>query len=274
MISKLLRRLPKYLTRFGLLHGLRLAWRIEKPLGRYSGQLSLIDVPGLASGVWLRDSVADNSIFWQCLVMEQYDLDRFPHVKRLDASYRAAVAAGRPPVIIDCGGNIGLSVRWFAQRFPEARVVVIEPDERNFDMLQRNLASYSERVVMVKGGVWPESGWLHIRNPEAGSAAFQVAPCVADTPGAFRAYGIDELQVLGGGGELLIVKLDIEGAQSALFSAHTEWVGRAHLISLELDDWLMPWQGTSRKFFACLSRYPFEYLLGGESIFCFRDESS
>ena len=48
-------------------------------------------------------------------------------------------------------------------------------------------------------------------------------------------------------------------------------MGRTALITLELDDWLMPWQGTSRNFFSCLSRYPFDYLLGGESIFCFRD---
>jgi len=43
------------------------------------------------------------------------------------------------------------------------------------------------------------------------------------------------------------------------------------LLTLELDDWLMPWQGTSRSFFRCVSRYAFDYLIGGESIFCFRD---
>ena len=69
----------------------------------------------------------------------------------------------------------------------------------------------------------------------------------------------------------LIVKIDIEGAQAQLFSANTEWVARTRLISLELDDWLMPWQGTSRSFFSCISRYPFDYLIHGESIFCFRD---
>jgi hypothetical protein len=67
------------------------------------------------------------------------------------------------------------------------------------------------------------------------------------------------------------VKIDIEGAQGKLFKSNTEWVTNSHLITLELDDWLMPWQGTSRAFFSCLSKYPFDYLLGQESIFCFRD---
>jgi hypothetical protein len=32
------------------------------------------------------------------------------------------------PYIIDCGGNIGLSVIWFKQRYPQARITVFEAD--------------------------------------------------------------------------------------------------------------------------------------------------
>ena len=71
-------------------------------------------------------------------------------------------------------------------------------------------------------------------------------------------------------GEALIVKLDIEGSQKALFSSNTGWVGRSQLIILELDDWLLPWEGTSRPFFSCLSRYAFDYLMRGGNIFCFQ----
>ena len=70
---------------------------------------------------------------------------------------------------------------------------------------------------------------------------------------------------------LFIVKIDIEGAQKHLFSSNTNWIEHTHLIMLELDDWLLPWQGTSRTFFSALSAYPFDYLIRGEAIFCFRD---
>ena len=76
---------------------------------------------------------------------------------------------------------------------------------------------------------------------------------------------------LAGCAEPLIVKLDIEGAQQHLFASATGWVGRAHLITLELDDWLLPWRGSSRPFFRALAEHPYDYLLGGESVFCFRD---
>ena len=68
-----------------------------------------------------------------------------------------------------------------------------------------------------------------------------------------------------------ITKIDIEGAQGAVFRDNTDWVSGTHLIMLELDDWLLPWAGTSRPFLAALSRVPFDNLIRGEIIFCFRD---
>ena len=140
-------------------------------------------------------------------------------------------------------------------------------------MLQANTAHLGGRVRCRQGAVWSDTIPLVIENPDSGSAAFRVRLAQAGEKGAITAYSIDDLHRHGGNGMLLAVKLDIEGAQSTLFKANTDWAGRAHLITLELDDWLMPWAGTSRSFFACVSRYRFEYLLGGESIFCFRDAS-
>jgi FkbM family methyltransferase len=43
------------------------------------------------------------------------------------------------PTILDCGSHIGLSVAWFKQRFPKARIVAFEPDPQNFRLLQTNV---------------------------------------------------------------------------------------------------------------------------------------
>jgi FkbM family methyltransferase len=45
------------------------------------------------------------------------------------------------PVILDCGSHIGLSVAWFKQRFPRARIVAFEPDPESFRLLQANVAA-------------------------------------------------------------------------------------------------------------------------------------
>ena len=271
-MNNLLTRLPKYLRRFGLVDGLRLGFEIERRQPVDRTRRNAYRVPRLGAPVNLRRTVADHSIFWQCLVMEQYDIDRFPHSRRLDEAYHAEVMAGRSPVIVDCGANVGLSVLWFARRFPKATIVAVEPDEQNFEMLRANTLHLGDQVRCVCGGVWSERATLKIENPDSGSAAFRVRPVHAGEEGSITAYSVADLRSRGGNGLLLIVKIDIEGSQAALFDANVDWVGEAHLITLELDDWLMPWAGTSRSFFACLSRYPFEYLLGGESVFCFRDQ--
>src|SRR5690348_6625614 len=43
------------------------------------------------------------------------------------------------PRIIDCGGNIGMSVIWFKQRYPQARITVFEADPALADILAENV---------------------------------------------------------------------------------------------------------------------------------------
>lgn len=269
-----IRKLPNYLSKFGLTSGLRLFSAVEsrKP-GRGQNKLAL-SLPGYSATVYLRDTVADRSTFWQCLVQQQYQTKRFPQHQRLVERYDELLRRGEVPLIIDCGGNIGLAAVWYAHQFPKARIVSIEPDEDNLEMLRLNTDSFRDRVTIVQGGVWNQQGALSILNPNSGSAAFRVEFSDKADHGGIPAYTIDDLCQRGGSSMPLVVKLDIEGAQDHLFESNTDWVGRATLITLELDDWLLPWQGTSRNFFSCISRYPFDYLLGGESIFCFRDHAA
>lgn len=269
-IGRQIAKFPNYYRAFGMWHGPRLLLQIERHLGVHPANIRPHTVPGFEAPIWLRDSVPDHAIFWQVMVMRQYDLAEFHQTARLRSAYDAMIREGRRPVIIDCGGNIGLSAIWFARHFPDAVIYVLEPESRNFEILSRNVASFADRIQALQGGVWNESGLLTIRNPDAGSAAFRVDAIDQACPEAIRAYSISEVLEIAADDEALIVKLDIEGSQKALFSSHTDWVGRSHLIILELDDWLFPWEGTSRPFFSCLSRYAFDYLMRGENIFCFQ----
>jgi FkbM family methyltransferase len=265
-------RLPNYVRAFGPATGLRLAFTIEKELPRTAEAARPIPVPPYGD-VWLRECVSDHSIFFQCLVRRQYDFSAMAHWPRVKARYDAIVASGRSPLIVDCGGNVGLSSLWFAHTFPKARIVVVEPDQRNFAVLTKNLSPVASRVRAVNGGVWGHSGILHITNPDAGFASFMLAepqPGVAPPANAIRAYSVADLMREGGSEEIFIAKVDIEGAQEVLFAENTDWVARTDVLMIELDDWRLPWQGNSRSFFKCVSALPFDYVLDGETLFCFR----
>jgi FkbM family methyltransferase len=269
-------KLPNYLRVFGVFRGLRLLVGIERRLDSRSDRLRRYDVGWARAPIWLRDTVSDHAVFWQCLVAQHYNLDAYPHTRRLLKAYEGMIKAGKTPIIVDGGGNIGLSAIWFAHKFPKSKIIVVEPEQSNFDLLLKNVDAYRDIIHPIHGAVWPRPGTLTIKNPDAPGAAIRVADSQesgspASGGQAVRAYTIDELLSLAGGNEAFLVKLDIEGSQKEVFQENTGWVGRSHLIILELDDWHYPWKGTSRPFFKCLSNHPFEYLLGGEHIVCFQD---
>lgn len=273
LLYKLISKLPNYIKSFGLFHGFRLLLLIEGTIFKTSTITKKYTVPGYPEPIYLRKTTSDYSIFWQCIVQRQYNMLRFPQSNRLMSTYQEYVKKGYKPLIIDCGANIGLSALFLAKLFPKATIYAIEPDENNFMMLKLNIASLEGRVVALRGGIWHENANLRIINPASGSASFRVATTttIDNSKEIIRTYTIDEICTLAGTSTPFIVKVDIEGAQSNLFKNNTSWVSNTHLIMLELDDWLMPWAGTSRSFFSCVSQYPFDYLISGETIFCFRD---
>lgn len=267
-----LAKLMKYIQRFGMLRGAATYARVDGPaLVRSSEPLTRVVLPGYAAPVFLREG-ADRATFWQVLVEQQYNMNGFPHFRELQQAYNNLLNEGRRPVIVDAGANIGLSTIWFAQLFPEAVIVAVEPETGNCELLARNVASYPN-VQVVHGGLWSHRETLAVSNPGAGSAAFQVNETHSSDGDDknIRGYTVDELVELVSQGTLFAVKIDIEGAQKQVFKANTDWVGRADLIIMELEDWLFPWQGTSTPFFRCISAHQFEYLIQGENIFCFRD---
>ena len=60
------------------------------------------------------------------------------------------------PLIIDCGANMGLSVLYLAQLYPQARIIAFEPEGPIFDVLQKNVEQFSanDRVELHKKAVW------------------------------------------------------------------------------------------------------------------------
>src|ERR1700687_1707281 len=51
--------------------------------------------------------------------------------------------------IIDAGAHIGAATAYFKQRWPDAQVVAIEPEQGNYDMLFRNV-SYGALAIRAR----------------------------------------------------------------------------------------------------------------------------
>jgi len=84
------------------------------------------------------------------LVLEQVFLDREYHVE--------PILPGSIRYIVDLGSNIGVTAMFWAQRYPEARMVLVEPDPDNFKLLQRNTAAFQDRCVLLNVAVSDKRG--------------------------------------------------------------------------------------------------------------------
>jgi FkbM family methyltransferase len=265
-----LRQLLKFVRVFGITGGTRLWLSLTFQMSFQSGPLTL-HLPNMPAPIHLRRH--DLPIFWQIMVMKENDFHSLPQAASVTADYAKILAEGKKPVIVDCGGHIGLSTLWFTLHFPEATIYVIEPDSRNFKLLQQNTSAYP-KVLPLNGGVWNRSCHLEISNPDSGSASFRLrevdAPSASQQANLLRAYTIPEVVQREPANRLFLVKMDIEGAESDVFRGPAEWLPSAKVLIIELHDWLMPGQGTSKNFFKHIAENNFDVVLNGENLLLFR----
>lgn len=246
-----------FTKRYGLIHGPKTALQFK--LGDRSRKLFALTLPDFPAPIWLRGGTVDIKVFTQVLVTKEYDISDTAQGKDLRRRYNSLVSSGTQPLIIDCGANIGLSSVWYARQFPEAKIVAVEPEQSNLEIASRNLAAYPN-VTLVRGGVWDTPSHLTIVNPDAEPWAFRVEEGEGTIPG----LTIDQLSK---GRPILVVKVDIEGAEKELFRSNTDWMDRTDLIAIELHDWLFPNVGTSQSFMKTIARRPHQIAMRGENLF-------
>jgi FkbM family methyltransferase len=226
---------PAYVHRFGAFAGSRLYLRTKLRSGPRR-----IAVPGMAHPVLMRTGTSDRSAFNEVIVKRWYD-HPYP---------------GQPRFIIDAGANVGYASVRFAELYPQAEIVAIEPDGENFEILQHNVAPYP-KVRGLRCGLWPRTAALVIENPEAKSWAFRVREARPGESG-FPAVGIGEILAQSGAATLDILKLDIEGAELELFrdeGCHA-WLARTNMIFVELHDRIKP--GCTDAMEAAIARHGFD----------------
>jgi FkbM family methyltransferase len=227
-------------------------------------QATLKSPDGKARPFFHRDTVADQGVMKQIFTNQDYSLARLRRGAELQQIGRSLAR----PLIIDAGANIGASVCWFAFHFPHAHIVAVEPDPANFDLLRRNTEGLN--VTPHQAALGCEDGRVHLVDPGAGEWGYRT---VQASDGAVPLIAIGRLvaEQAAAGFHPFIAKVDIEGGEAALFAPPVDWVDRFPLIVVELHDWLMPGQGTSRNFLQCVASRDRDFVYIGENIFSIRN---
>jgi FkbM family methyltransferase len=201
----------------------RVGERIRRALGknplRPSEDLVVLETPG-GESLYARAGTSD--------------LAAFEHV--FGGAYEIDLGAD-PRLILDLGANVGYAAVAFALRYPRARVLAVEPEPGNVQLLRRNAAAFAG-IDVIEGAVWPHDAALALEDPGKGRWGFRVRE--AGDRGTVRAVTVPQLIERAGGSSIDLMKIDIEGSELELFAEATSWLDQVGALVIELHDRFRP----------------------------------
>lgn len=193
---------------------LRAKRRAAQPGPPFSFRVSTSRFP-----LYCRPQTTDIECLFQLFVEEQYRcLDAFRGARR----------------ILDLGANVGYASAYLLSRHADAEVIAVEPEAGNFMMLRRNTAGFGERFRAVQGAIWSHVADLKFEPNGDGEWGFTVRECDDGETPDLRSIDIATLLDRFGWERVDILKMDIEGAETAVFAANGDaWLPRVRCIAIE-----------------------------------------
>lgn len=179
--------------------------------------------PTLDHGVRLRLHTSDTMVFHCVFVAEEY---------------RFGLPSSSPRVIVDAGANIGLSAIFYAQRFPQARIIAVEAQQSNYELMCANVRRYPN-IFPLHGALWGTDGSIALGTEMLRGASGHWGYTVNPVPGPIRAYTIPSLMQAFQLEHIDLLKIDIEGAEQEVFET-CDWQDRVASVVIELHERFKP----------------------------------
>ena len=139
------------LRNYGLVEGLSLYLKLK------NFQIDSISTSKLKHKVYLRPGSTDNCVFKQIFLKQDLNIP--------------VLETFTPATILDLGANIGMSSLYLADRFPDAKVIGVEPDEDNGRMFKKNL-QYFPNVDFLLAAVRGDHAKVGMKDYGKGAARY------------------------------------------------------------------------------------------------------
>lgn len=216
--------------------------------------------------VSLRADKYEIPLFEQIFGAQVFSVARLKRAAELNKFYNFAVQMGWTPLIIDLGANVGLSALYFSLQWPKAKVLAVEPEACNFDCLVANTLSRPQITAFQRAASCRQEA-VEISNPDTDPVGFQTR---AAAGGGIATITVPELlqqYPMSAGFLPFMIKVDIEGYESVLFEENVDWIDAFPLMTIELHDWALPGQGTSKNFLKAIAGRDRDFVYLGENVF-------
>jgi FkbM family methyltransferase len=202
--------------------------------------------------IMVRNGTTDIYVYNEIILQEEYKFE----------------TKTEPKIIIDAGANIGLITVYFANKYPNATIVAIEPEESNYEMLVKNTKNYSN-VKTIKAALFDKIGKIDLLDVGCGNIGFMTE--MNNNYQQIKINSINKINVVDSItinkiledydlSEIDILKMDIEGAEKEVFSNASEWICKVKSIIIELHERIKT--GCNRTFYCNTNCFDNEWQKG------------
>lgn len=200
---KTLNLLPKYFKQMGFYQTFK--FLIKTTLFE---SIQIYNTKNCKYPVHVRGKTSDKKSFEQIFISEEYNIDFENHqTKKIN--------------IIDAGANCGHAALYFKSKFPKSKIICIEPEETNIEMIKINTKKIKE-IIIIKKGLWYKKTNLIIINKKE-KWSFIVKEYKKGDIGAISISDIIKRYRLK---SVEILKIDIEGSEKKIFENLNEKITR------------------------------------------------
>ncbi len=182
--------------------------------------------------LYLRGGTSDSSVYLQVVLDDIY------------RDFRASLPPSSVDVVVDAGAHVGCASVMFHRSFPSARIIAIEPNRENFQLLSKNVG-HRKNITCLNAALWSSDGHLSITNDSKCSTwGFTTSP-IGESTGTHnqvvQARSLSSLMSEYRVEKIDLLKLDIEGAERQVFGEGVEeWLPKVRSVVVEVHERMYP----------------------------------
>jgi FkbM family methyltransferase len=212
----------------------------------------------------IRDYI-DYQVTNQIFINEDYNLKKFTRFEEINNYQEDLIKKNLKPLIIDCGGHIGLASKYFSVIYPVSKIILIEPEIENFESAIKNNLN-NTNIEFLNVGIGSENAKCEMFDPGLGNWGYRT---IKNNEGDFNIISVNQiLKEYRKHNEIpFIIKIDIEGFENELFKKNTQWIDVFPVLIIELHDWMLPKKLNSKNFLSLISKKDRDFIYSGENIF-------
>lgn len=143
--------------------------------------------------------------------------------------------------VVDLGANIGLASRYFADHYPDCKILAVEPNPSTSEVLLLNVERLvaNGRCRILQAAVWGSEKTLTgaaVNEPDHFSAFAVRETAAASDEESIAGWPMRKIIAHSGFERVDLLKVDIEGTEVELFKGNVDWLHQVRTIAIEFHD--------------------------------------